>query len=357
MSSSLSKILDAGRESGLPTWNIYSHSEKERFQVIGDSLAIKRAATDYSVLAYNIIQPPKTEYHDGDELDFSISIKHSTGKSLANAYQLQLAVYYDTNYLTLTSYNNIKKEIYMMRPTQNSTWPGMITFYTDILWLLNHHYINFKFKFNFPNQIFKGNSCEGAVITDFSYKNNLAKLNGNLSTTIGENVPYKCRFVKMRSNMAAASRFAVPGFSILLDDVNNNLYVCKKRVKYAERNLPFCFMQEDSKTSWRSIPNIASVVGVDTSKRMLFGLDPNGRGYVRLDENLQPVMHVDDNEWTSIQSQPHVRTAKTATDVSSLPKFPESSWMLPSSGTHIWAVANSTLLKKVTGKWTSVLRL
>ncbi len=351
------KIVDAGRDSGLQTWNIYSYEGNESIRIIGSDLAIKRESSDKSMLAYSIIKSPKMEYENGEEFNFSLSIKHPDGKSFANAYQLQLAVYYDTNYLTLTSFSNVEKEKFMMPPTRISSTPGVVSFHTDELGLLTNHFINFKFKFNFPSQIFKGNHCEGAVITEFSYKNNLVKYGGRINNTIDKDIPYKCRFPGTRSLMTTTSRITVPGFSILFDDVNSNLYVCKRRTEYWERNLPFCFVHDVGKSTWRGIPNMASVVGVDTSQKVLFGIDRNGHGYVSLSDNLKTILHVDDDEWTSIQSQPHVRKAKTAVDVKSLPIAPDASWMFPVSGTQIWAATNTKVLKKITGQWTGFLYL
>ncbi len=303
------------------------------------------------MLLYEITKETKEEFGDGEELNFNMSISHLP-KSNSNAYKLQLFIYYDTNFLTLQSYSNIARNNLTIAPTRNSSSPGILDFKTDKLWLLNSHFLQFKFKFNFPSQIAKGDNCAGAVIAEYTYTDNLAKYKGKLNTTTRKEVAYKCKY-PTEHIIATSGRLTVPGFSMLFDDVNNDVYVCKKRTKYS--GLPSCFMQEGGKASWRAIPYIVSIVGIDTGKRVLFGIGHHGNGYARINRHLKTAKHVDDNEWTSIQNQPHVRKAKTAMDTTSLPTVPENSWMFLSSSVEIWAATNTGVMKKGTSSWKRVM--
>ncbi len=342
--------MDAKRESGMSVWNVYTFEAEDQSLIISRSVKIKRKTKDESQLLLNITNETHTNPH-GHEVNFNISVTHSEISSSANAYQVMIFVYYDTSQLTLTSHNSIKKDNQTINPTRNIASPGIIEVYTDTLWLSNKHFISFKFSVN-KNQILKNQSVEGVVITDFAYMNNLLNFKGKAKAVLHQHIPYKFDIPEKHKMLPKRpQRIPVPGFSMLYDKQSKNIYICKPRTKYSERNLPFCLMYNYNSNAWREIPYIAAVAGIDTNTGMLFGIDRNGNGYVSLSKDLKTVTHVDDNEWTSIQSQSHVRKAKTAPDVQSLPEVRSSLWKFPSSGYRRWAATRKGISKYGWSVW------
>ncbi len=286
-------------------------------------------------------------------MNFSIAISHWSIASHANAYQVQFSIYYDPNHVSLMSVNKIKRNNFTINPTRNTTIPGIIIIQTDTLWLLNNLFIDFKFKINSPDVLAKGNSS-GALIIDFAYMSNLAKFDGQINATVGKEITYNYRKTKMHRTLSTVpQRITTPGFSMLFDDINKNLYVCN--TKYSRINHSVCFMKEKGKPSWRGIPRIASLAGIDASEGILFGIDWYGNGHLRLNSSLQIAAYVGEKEWISIQNQPNVRKAKTATDSKSLPNAPQDPWVFPSTERQLWAATRKGILKNVRGRWKRVM--
>eukprot|EP00794_Sanderia_malayensis_P015161 gene15161-16720_t len=344
------KILDVQRKSGMKSWNIYTYETKDDTFIVCHPVTVKRNASDSSVLAYEIQNSTKQVYNHGDTLSFNISISHWKDLSHSNAYKLHLFIYYDTMSLLLVSFKTAFNDPFTINPTRNTTMPGFIHLETDVLWLLNNHFIQFNFTVNSPNQLEKGVKFEGAILTDFSYQNNLEKFNGTFTTELNKALEYKWT-TSNRVRNTTSQRIKVPEFSILFDDVNNVMYFCKVNTKSLNRNRPICFFQKKDDISWYGMPFIASVVGIDTVKNTLFGLDGNGNGYIQ-SENLHTFAFVADDVWTSIANRPHVRQAKTSyAGVTSLPKNLDVRWALPSSSNQIWAATKQGVMKKVSGNW------
>ena len=274
--------------------------------------------------------------------------------SYANAYKLDLFIYYDTRFLSLALSKNIEQDRFSINATSNTTTPGLIHFHTDVLWLLNNHFIQLDFKFNSPDQIFK-DRCQGDIIVDFKYETNLAKFNGKVNTSLGRLIPYKCNIEKARNIEASAGRITVPGFSFVYDEVNNDVYVCKLKAKLSHRNYPACYMQKSGLISWLALPYTASIVGIDTSKKTVYGLTSDGKAYLKSMNDLTSFTQIADRDWTSIQDQPHVRKAKTARDVTSLPDSPITDWIFPSSSANkLWTITSKGIKKKLEGTWKTV---
>eukprot|EP00794_Sanderia_malayensis_P015937 gene15937-17538_t len=352
-------VIDA-KES--QPWTTYTYETDEETLVYSYPLQFKRNQQDRSLLNYIITDTAKDPYQDGDVLSLNISISHQYPLSFSNAYDLQLFIYYDTKFLILDSFKTIHKndakDGQTIDPSQNETKPGLIKFKTDILWLLTNHFIQLNFKFSFPKEVFKGTNCSGGFIIDFAYKTNLEKFHGISNTTkLNKLVPYKCKVSQTRSSTSTAGKMTVPGFSILYDDVKDDIYVCRKRTKYSERNKRSCYLQKNNDLSWYSIPYIASVIGIDTNKQVLFGLDAKGNGYVQLDNHLHTFWHVEDSVWTSIQDQPHIRKSKTSSSVTSLPAIVDQQWVFPSTANQKIAATSKGIMRKFSGEWKMIMSL
>ena len=346
------------------TWRSYSYETSEQIVLISLPLKINRQRKDGSILAYSIETNGQTEFMDGDSLSLIASIDSRSGSSAANAnaYNVELYLYYDTRFLSITSINSIEKNLFSISPTRNTTRPGFVHFSTDSLSILNNHFIEFNFKFNFPKEIFTGNNLEGAIVIDFQYHTNLAKFHGTVNTTnLGRLVSYKCKINKARrTEEKKSARITVPGFSVLYDDVNMNIYVCQMRSKYSYRTAPCCHVRKNGQVSWSSLASmasIASIVGIDTNKNELYGLDSQGKGYIKSMHDFSSFTQVLDNDWASIQNQPHVRKAKTISDVALLPSTPSVAWIFPPSGNQLWAATNTGLMCKISGQWETVYKL
>ncbi len=316
--------------------------------VICESFLIRRKVPDKSSLTFDIMNASDKELENGDELQFEVSIGHLRWSN-ANAYNLQAFVYYDTNILTLASLKNNKDNHKVVSPTRNTTQAGVVGFQTDVLWLLRTHSVKFSFNVSIPARTSNGSSCKGAVIVDFVYMTNMAKFNGAASPFLSKQIPYECKVSKIGG--LGSTSGVISGFSIVFDEVNNNLYICKERRKPSTSYLPMCFMQKNGGVSWQEITRFASIVGVDTRNRMLFGIDREGKKYIKLSYDLQSLTYIEEDEWTSIQDEPLVRRAKAASDVNSLPDNPDSSWVVPSSSQPMWAATRNGVMKYTDKRW------
>lgn len=327
--------------------------------IAGYKWEVARQLKDQSQLVFKINSTKKEHFERGDVMSLNITISQlleKNARSHSNAYNIELFLYYDTQFLDFETGQSLNSEEFIIPPTENSSRPGLQYFSTHTLWLLNFQKINLLFRFKSPSAILKGERHKGDIILDFRYCSNLKKFNGSVNTELNRTIPYALKVMPKVESMGPATRLHVPQFSMLYDQVNKDMYVCKRKSSY-QHFKQSCYKQATDSRVWTALPFIVSVAGVDEYERNPIGIDALGSGYYQLLNNLSFVGQIDDNEWTSIQNQPHIRKALTSSDVTSLPTAPANAWMMPAPPHEIWAATNRWVMKKIAGVWTKVFQL
>lgn len=327
--------------------------------ILSTPVEIKRRPKDISILKLNISQSDKDSFADGDIFNFNLSLAQWVGEndgSHANAYDVEVFVYYNSQFLTLQSAKNFAKDDFTSSPISNISKPGLFHMKTDTFWLLNNQHILFDFKFKVPFPYFKGDKCIDYIMVEYKYKTNLKALGGTTNYTIGELAPYKCKTVKNSMQTQSSTRLTVPEFSMLYDDINGNFIFCKKMSSVSLQNTARCYLQKDGEVSWIGLPGMAAIVGTDTATNTLFGIDSKGAAYVKSHGGFSTFMQVEDTEWTSAENQPQIRKAKAASLVSLLPQSASDPWVVSNSGNPLWAATKVGMMKKVGGSWQMVTR-
>ena len=350
--------MDTGQATG-NTWNTVSYETEEGISISSIPIEIKRRPKDISILKVNISKSDKDSFAEGDIFNFNLSLTQWVGehdRSYSNAYDVEIFMYYNSQFLTLQSAKNFAKDEFSMSPTFNISKPGLFHMKTDTFWLLNNQHILFELKIKIPSPLFKGDKCNDYIIVEYKYKTNLKSLGGTINYTIGELVPYKCKIVPNSVPIQSSIRLTVPEFSMLYDDVNGNFVFCKKMSSVSLQSSARCYLQKDGTFSWIGLPGIAATVGTDTAKNTLFGIDYKGIVYLKSHNGFSTFMQVEDTEWTSVESQPQIRKAKTATLVSLLPQSASDPWVISKSGNPLWAATKYGLMKMVEGSWKMVAR-
>lgn len=351
--------MDTGRTTG-NTWNTISYEAEEQISISSIPIQIKRRPKDRSILKLNISKSDKELFANGDVLNFNLSLSQWVGvndRTYSNAYEVDVFVYYDSQFLTLQSTRYIARDEFSLEPTFNATKQGMVHIRTDTFWLLNNQEILFELKFNNPTQILKGDKCNGHVIVDFKYKTNLKDFNGTVNYTSEERVPYKCKIDARAITMPTSIRLTVPEFSMLFDDVNGDFIFCKKRSMVPVRSSASCYLQRNDSVSWIGLPGIAAIVGTDTTKKTFFGIDYKGAAYWKSHNGFSSFMQVEDTEWTSIESQQQIRKAKNANLMGSLPQSVSAPWVLSTGGKSVWAATKDGIMKYTANAWKRVVWL
>ena len=298
-------------------------------------------------------------FAEGDILNFNLSLVQWVGKndrSYANAYDVEVFVYYNRQFLTLQSTENLAKDDFTSSPTSNISKPGLFHMKTETLWLLNNQHILFKFKFKVPSPHFKGDKCIDYIMVEYKYKTNRKALNGTTNYTIGELAPYNCKTVPSSVPTRNSIRLTIPEFSMLYDDVNGNFIFCKKMSSVSLQSSARCYLQRDGTVSWMALPGIAAIVGIDTAKNTLFGIDYKGVVYLKSNSGFATFMQIEDTEWTSVQSQSQIRKVKSASLVSLLPQSASDPWIVWISGNPLWAATRFGVMKKIGGSWQMIAR-
>ena len=350
--------MDTGRTTG-NTWNTISYETEEQISISSIPVEIKRRPKDRSILKFNISKSDKDLFANGDILSLNLSLWQWVGvndRTYSNAYEVDVFVYYDSQFLALQSTKFIARDEFSLEPTFNTTKQGMVHIRTDTFWLLNNQEISLELKFNNPAQILKGDKCNGNVIVDFKYKTNLKKFNGTVNYTIEEFIPYKCKIDARVILMQTSIRLTVPEFSMLYDDTNGDFIFCRKRSLLPLRSAS-CYLQRNDSVSWIGLPGIEAIVGTDTAKKTLFGIDYKGVAYWKSDDDFRSFMQVEDIEWKSVESQEQTRKAKSANLMTSLPQGVSAQWVLPNGSKSIWAATKDGIMKNISNTWKRVVWL
>ena len=350
--------MDTGRITG-NAWNTITYETEEQISASSIPIEIKRRPKDRSILKLNISKSDKHLLNNGEVLSFNLSFWQWVGendRTYSNAYEVDVFVYYDSQFLSLQSTRYIARDEFSLEPTFNTTKQGMVHIRTDTFWLLNNQEISFELKLNNPAQILKGDKCNGHVIVDFKYRTNLKNLNGTVNYTIEKLIPYKCNIDARVIPMPTSIRLTVPELSMLYDDINGDFIFCQKRSVLPLRSAS-CYLQRNDSVYWIGLPGIAAIVGTDTTKKTLFGIDYKGAAYWKSHDGYSSFMQVEDIEWTSIESQQQTRKAKSANMMTSLPQGISASWVFSKAGKSVWAATKGGIMKYTSNTWTRVVWL
>jgi len=240
-------------------------------------------------------------------------------------------------------------------PSHNTSKSGFIRLENEEFGPLNKQLVQANFQFTTPQHFLKAEKCAGQILVEFKYRTNSPKFNGKWNKTLEKSIDYKCKINKKETDLTTG-RLQLLAYSVAYDEVNNDVVVCKSRKNRESAHLSSCYVQKNNNNVWVSLPRIAVLVGIDTTKRHLYGIDIMGKGYWRSPHPFTEFSQVEDNEWLNIRDQSHVRKAKGASSVENLPSQPTTSWNLPSSGDAAIAMTKRGVHKKTDGAWKRVFQ-
>lgn len=354
----VSKVIDSQLEDG-QAWQTYSFEADESITVFSHPIEIRRRSPDRAQITFDVTNTRKQWYEAGDQLLLNTSLSSQIGDadwSPSNAFQLEQFIYYDTQFLSLNSMNTIEMVNSSLSPSHNTSKQGFIHLYNDVFGPFNSQLVNFNFQFSIPDHLKKADKCNGEIMIEFKYRTNSAKFDGKWNTTLKRLIQYTCKVIGTQTRLTTTARLAVPTYSVAYDDLNRVLIVCKKRLLKEFAHLPSCYLQMGDDVTWKGVSQIASVVGIDTTKRYIYGIDLYGSGYRQSMQTFHEFGQVDDEIWTGIKDMSHVRRAKETNNNEDLPSLPANEWSLPSTGEAVIAMTKGGIHKKIGGTWKRVFQ-
>ena len=347
------KVLDALEPSG-SGWGVLSVEKKDQVSIVCYPQHLKRKEPDKSSLNLTVSQFGQRKIMDEEIVQVNVSLSHIKLESYANAYNIDIFIYYDQTYLDLKALrmkNSYIRSVFIVLPSRNITSPGLIHIKTDELRLYTSHFATIEFKMVIPKAIGKGEKCRGALLVEFTYTDNLKRFNGAVKNTINKFTPYKCKIKNAKSISLQPVRLNVPQFSMLYDDVNEEFFFCIGRTKYARRNAPFCYRQMKGSSVWHGINYIASLKGIDVMKRELYGIGRLGATYFWSNHPFNEGFQIEDSRWATAESNSNMKKSVVASDVSSLSLDPAQGMIISTDGQQLWAATRVGIWKKSGSQW------
>eukprot|EP00795_Rhopilema_esculentum_P000852 gene852-10600_t len=344
-------------DDGLPTGYRYLTITSET----GDAIAVHSAPffvsrwqRDQSILQLNATHENEEWYTHNSLLTLNLTLSHLAAQSHANAYGVNIMIYYNSEFLQFKSIELMKTSAFTLPMSRNVTRPGLILIQNDAVWLQNDQFLSIKFQVSIPKGLSRGEDCNGNILIEFSYHNNLAKLSGTVNTTLERPVPFKCKVNQAKNIKVKSVRLPSPEFSMVYDDINQDFFFCLQKKIYMTRNAPTCFLQQKDKTSWGIIPFMSTVEAVDVEKRILYGLDRVGKSYAISVFPYAVMDQIEDSVWTAVIDQPQTRISVKANTLGLLPSSPENPMIISISGKASWAATKRGILKEANGIWQRV---
>ena len=347
------QVIDSQVKSG-PVWNTYTYETANSIVAYARPIEIKRGSPDHAVILFNANKVTKNPVELGDQILVDTSLipwVGGTDRSSANAFQLETFIYYDSQFLTLQSMNALDLTNVSLYPSYNTSKAGFIHLKNDVFGPFNKQFVQLMFQFTVPQHVLKWQNCAGQILFDFKYRTNSAAFNGTWNKTLAKVIDYKCKIKSYKKTSITAVRLSVAKYSVTYDDVNTELVVCQRRMFKESAHLPSCYSQGKNNITWVGLPGIASVVGFDTAKGHLYGIDLFGKGYMRSTHLSGVFAQIDDSEWTSIRDLSNVRKAKETSDIVSLPNEVSSQWLLPTSSDAVISITKRGVQRKIDGAW------
>eukprot|EP00795_Rhopilema_esculentum_P010304 gene10304-19002_t len=349
------KVLDAELASG-ERQAVISTESHDGILVFSSPLQIKRLHPDKSILQLNITKQNFQSLTDDSFFNINLSVSHLLEKSNSNAYGVSLMIYFNSKFLQLKSLAFVNTSRFSLPPSRNTTTPGFIMIQTDTMWQLNRQKFSIILQAKYPKSITRGENCNEDIIIDFAYKNNLAKFNGTVNSTLERNVPFKCKINQSRDIRVKSVRLPSPEFSMVYDDVNQQFFFCYQRKTYMTRTSAVCFSREKNNTFWKTIPYISAVTGMDVEKRVLYGLERVGKSYVKSPYPFALYSQIEDTEWTSAKDQPQMRASLNCLSLSLLPQSASDPYIFKVGGEPVFAAtAKGILWRKEDLSWKRIV--
>ena len=330
-------------------WNIFTYEADDRVVIMSQVDHFKRSPEDRSYVNCSVSLKGEHDLKEGEILQFNLVYRHlflQPNMSHSNAYNIDIFIYYDRWFLSLFSMKEVKGNL-STPPTTNQTRPGLIHMQTNRLTLYEEQTIIFKFKINKLDKLLRpGSFLERELLIDFKYDSNLSEFNGTAISDLAKLVNYKLRATEAMFSKKGPGYSDIPEWSILFDDINEGVYVCKRKS---------CYMQANADAGWRSLYSVFSLVGIDTSSKILYSLDHNGDGYMESPSPFTMSFHIEIDQWFFVKTQAHMRMAKSFNDPASLPLSPGGRWVFSKGSETIWAATRDGLLRNDAGIWVKII--
>ena len=350
------QILDTGG------WNhtafgMLFYESAESICAISESVAIKRTTNDQSNLEVNVEGPNITngfKYKNGHNISITASASHllyGPNRSVADAYNAQLFVYYDAQQLLLTKYETVKRNVRSLSASQVVNSTGKVHFQTDWLPYLTNQAFKVCFEVAISKYIGKAASLKGSIIVEYIFSTNKKEFNGYSKLKTREIISYECKVGEDIKVTTTNERLSVPYFSALYNDVTDDIFFCVKKEKFLQRNTPRCYWNKNGSFMWTRIPFIAALVAVDKLDSTLYGIDPRGNGYVKLNKDYAKFTIVEDVVWTSIENEPRVHKAQTSFSLTGLPSAQSGRWVFYKGAEMKWAVTQRGVWQNTETGW------
>ena len=242
-------VLDAELTTGerQPVISTESH---DGILVFSSPIQIKRLQPNKSILQLNITKQNLQWLIDDSFLNINLSVSHLLGKSNSNAYRISIMIYFNSKFLQLKSLAFVNTSRFSLPLSRNKTTPGFIMIQTDTLWLLNRQEFSITLQAKNPKAISRGENCDGNIIIDSAYKNNLAKFNGTTNSTLQKMVHFKCKIDQSKDVQVKSMRLPSPAFSMVYDEVNQQFFFCYQKKTFTTRTSTVGFSQQNKSTSW-----------------------------------------------------------------------------------------------------------
>ena len=330
-------------------WNTFTYEAADRVVVMSQFDHFERSPGDRSYVNCSVDLKSKHDLKEGEILQFNLVYRHlflPPNTSHSNAYNIDIFIYYDQQFLSLYLMKEVKGNL-STPPTTNQTEPGLIHVQTNRLTLYEEQTLIFKFKINKLDKLLRpGSFLDRDLLIDFKYDSNLPEFNGTAIIDLAKPVNFRLRTTEAMLSKQGPGYSDIPEWSILFDDINDNVYVCKRKS---------CYMQASADSGWRSLYSVFSVVGIDTSSKILYSLVHNGDGYMESPSPFTMSFHIEIDRWFFVKSQAHMRMAKSFNDPASLPLRPGGRWIFSKASETIWAATRDGLLRNDGGIWVKTI--
>ena len=339
--------MDTGRPNGT-VWNTVTFQTNETTTIHSIPLQFNRKQPDKSVLQFNATNFHQQQFTNGESIQLNISLAHflsETGGSHSNAHNIDIFIYYDIGFIQFQSIAFIEKDQFSLAPSTNITKNGLVHLYTDTLWLLNNQHFSIHMKVKIPEKLLKGDNCNGLFLFDIKYLTNLQDFNGTVNSTLARTLQYRCRIDEWKDMSLISARLDLPQLSMLYDDVNGEFIFCFQRVSFATRNGPFCYKQTNESYEWHAISQLAVVVGIQTTSRILYGIHRTGKAYLQTSYPFSQFYQIEDSVWKGNEGSSAMRKSITVNDVSTLSLHPSVQHTISVSGVQQWAATKLGIWK------------
>ena len=343
--------MDAARPNGT-IWSVVTFQTNQTTTIYSVPQRFNRKQPDKSILQFNITNFHQQQFTNGESIQLNISLSHflsQTDGSHSNAYNIDIFIYYDTGFIQFQSITFIEKDQFSLAPSTNTTRNGFIHLHTNRLSLLNNQHFSVHVKAKTPEKVLKGDNYNGFFLLDIKYLTNLQHFHGTVNSTLARTIQYRCKIDQSKDTSLTSARLGLPQLSMVYDDANGEFIFCFQRVSFATRNGPFCYSQTKESDEWYAITQLAVIVGIQTTSRILYGIHRTGKVYLQTSYPFNQFYQIEDSEWKRKESNSAMRKSITVNDVSTLSWNPSVQHTISVSGVQQWTVTKSGIWKRKGG--------